>query len=235
MTIDWESMQFSTAPIEGMDEAAEQWKEAAEFTLPPQPGVQLALITAVMEMGENKYEDDNHIEHLALQGAINLKIAGGDDDGVPITWQRISSKFYTRFTDKLLTSGFLDLAKSANVTPIPKNNQDFALMLKHLIDNKVHVRIRYNWSALCGKCYEAELMILTGQGDGKLARQLANSDQKKAAAKVARFARNERAFQQDENGKYIPFVKCLVHGDQVMAQVSNLTFIGGNSASDVPF
>ena len=234
MPLDLESMNLDDTPIEGIEQAFENWQEPQEFPPPPPPGKHSAIIKDIREAKEN-----DHV----LTVTLDLEVRGGDADGKPLNFVRLSGRMFERGGYR--TSQLLDFIKSAGAQQVPHSNKEFALLLKSLMEQAKTVNFQLDWRAYCTSCAATKLMELTATVTDEAAKgalaYLMQTDREKGlkvrneVSKVGTKFKNYKAFPVVPNtDQRKDLVDCPQCGAELRAQ-ANITRWLRPSTGDVPF
>jgi hypothetical protein len=234
MPLDIEAMNLDDTPIEGIEQAFENWQEPQEFPPPPPPGKHSAIIKDIRECKEA-----NHV----LSVTLDLEVRGGEADARPLNFVRLSGKMFDRGGYR--TSQLLDFVKSAGAQQVPHSNKEFAILLKFLQDQGKTVNFQLDWRAYCSSCANSKLMELTATVTDEAAKDalayLRQTDGKKfnevrsAVGKVGTKFKNYKAFPLVPNtDQRKDLVDCPTCGAELRAQ-ANITRWLRPSGGDVPF
>ena len=218
MTLDIESLNLSDDPIEGLEEAFDNWQEPPAFGAPPAAGPQratFAIDTASSADGVLKFE-------------LTYTIVGGADDAKTIRFQRISSKMFER-RDGTRTSQVIDLLMSAGVQQRPHSLKEVAQVMKSASEGGKIASFQHDWRGACMDCYKAKLRELTGTDNDDAAKVAATKAQRKEADKFAVKFKNFKAFPVGTSGERLIEVKCPVCGGDIRAQSNIVRFLAPGS------
>lgn len=217
MTFDINELNLSDDPIEGIEEAFDNWQEAPAFAPPPSPGPQRATFAID--------------KATAVDGVLKLEltftVVGGDSDAARIPFQRVSSKMFER-RDGTKTSQVMDILHSAGVSQSPKSLREVAQQMKALADSGAIVSFQLDWRGTCLDCYKSHLRELTGAATDDEAKNSATKEQRKAADKFAVKAKNAKAFPIGANGERLIEFKCPVCGGDIRAQANIVRYLKAN-------
>ena len=171
---DISALNLDDSPIEGIEEAFQNWSEPQEFPPPPPPGKKSAVVASIRDM---KQLNGN------LSVNLDMTLKGGADDGKPLNFVRLSGKMFER--GGVRTSQLLDFVKSSGAQQVPNSNLQFAQYLKRMVDAGTLVYFQVDWRAYCTNCANTALMDETGeQTDAAAAaalEELRRSDGRRAA------------------------------------------------------
>ena len=151
---DVESLNLDDSPIDGIEEAFQNWSEPQEFPPPPPPGKKSAVVTQIRDMKQNAG---------VLSVVLDLQLRGGEDEGKPLNFVRLSGKMYDRTSSHTRTSQLLDFIKSGGVQQVPNSNKQFAQCIQRMIDAATLAYFQVDWRAYCTNCANTKLMEETGE------------------------------------------------------------------------
>jgi len=232
---DIESLNLDNTPIEGIEEAFDNWEEPSEFPPPPQPGKKSAVVAAIREMRETANADGKKVLHVT----IDLKMRGGDDEDKAINFVRLSGTMFDRASGR--SSQLLDFVKSSGVQQVPATNLQFAQYIKQMVDKATLVYFQVDWQGYCSNCANNCMMAETGEMTDAAAREALEEirrndlqrfrDIKKKVGKEGTKFKNYRQFPElpGGNGRK-DSVDCPVCGQEVRARANITRWLQAPSA-----
>ncbi len=185
--------ELPDAPIEGLQEAYDDWTEPREFPPPVLPGTDLGVICKL---------HPPKVTGADVYFQFDLQLRGGENDGRLITFAGISTKTYQRKSGGT-GSQVADFLRPQNF-PVPRSAKEFGEILNSFLETKV-LRFRHGVQATCQDCYKAK-MEETGD--------------KKEANKFALKASKYNQLPTNGNGEKLDTFKCDVCGAEVRARAN---------------
>ena len=209
--LDIEAMGLSEEPIEGLDEAFEQWQPDSDLP-PTRPGKHQA---SVREIQDQEVRNDN----LFLTLGFDLK--GGEEDGEQFNFVRLDS-FLRKGMDGVVRSGILNMVKSSGIEGKATSLKELAELVNHLIATGRTTNFKTGLETYCKDCAADKRMEITGcesDEDAKVAMQaMENTEENKYARSrayrdVAKAARKHTTsgIPKRADGRHVPTVECPVH------------------------
>lgn len=214
MTFSIEELNLSDAPIEGLEEAFDNWQEAPPFAPPPEPGPLHARFAI----------DNGGVVDGVLKLELTFTVVGGNSDGGRIPFQRVSSKLFER-RDGTRTSQVMDILHSAGVAQSPKSLREIGQQMTALSNAGSIVSFQHDWRGACADCYKSKLRELTGSATDEEAKAASSKEQRKAADKFAVKYKNWKAFPIGPNGEKLVESKCPACGGDIRAQSNIVRYL----------
>jgi hypothetical protein len=234
MSFDISELALDDTPLEGLEQAANDWQEQPEFPPALNPGKHSAAIT----IREGKLENG------ILKVTLDLECKGGNEDGEKLNFVRLSGKMFT-LRDGRTTSQILDVIKSSGIEGVPKSQKDLGEMLKHIQDTGKLVNFQSDLRTYCSTCASNKMLELTGELTDDAAKEKLKAmpaEQSKpiydAIRKAAEKHRNYKAIPMGPNGRHVDTVECPTCKQELRVQADVTRWLrpsGGNVTGAVPF